>query len=169
MPASQGLPGGPRGTALPHPSCCPQPRLPPCLGSVPCNASESLKPLRPALPPFQGVRVSSRLTASSLSLVHGSAGRCQPRRAGHACTPLVTAGEIHEIQTARKINLSFIFMMVMQQPSAAAFALQLHLSIATRSQLPTPRWAGAVLAGGSVQPAHPLTSPWTHCLAGRIL
>lgn len=93
---------------------------------------------------------------------HGSAGSCQPRHAGHACAPLVTAGEIHEIQTARKINLSFIFMMVMQQPSAAAFALQLHLSIAARSQLPAPRGAG-----GSVQPVRRLRSPQTHPPCGK--
>lgn len=72
---------------------------------------------------------------------------------------LVTAGEIHEIQTARKINLSFIFMMVMQQPSTAAFALQLHPSIAARSPLPAPR---RVLRPACPSPTEPSDSSWQH-------
>lgn len=149
--------------------CCASPSLPLAPASpgsppelCPHNASGSPKPLRPALPPFQGAHVSSRLTAISLSLAPRSTGGCQPCHTDRARTPLVTAGDIHEIQTAWKINLSFIFLLVMQQPSAAAFALQLHLSILGHCRLPAPRGAGAAL-----QVVHRPRSPWTHLPCGE--
>lgn len=128
----------------------------------PHNASENLKPLRPALSLFQCARVSSHLTAVFLSLAPRSTAGCQPCHTDHARALLVTAGDIHENQTAWKINFSFIFLLVMQQPSAAAFALQLHLSILGHSWLPGPRGAGAVL-----QVVHLSRSPWTHLPCGK--
>jgi len=144
---------GERGVlCLPIPPHHPRPRPAPCLWSVPRNTSESLKPLRPTLPTLRGARVCSRPAAASLSRAQGSAGGCQPRRAGRAHAPLVAAAEIQQIQTTRKINPSFMFLMATRQPGAFAFAVRLHPSIAARSRLPAPRGAGAGQPGATSRP-----------------
>lgn len=146
MPVSRGFPPVHGAPHFPIP-----PSIPNHASLPACGLSPQGQPEPPTC--FAPISGCPSLRAPPCCLPLGGAGQ-QGEVSALPCWPclrsLVTAGEIHEIQTARKINLSFIFMMVMQQPSAAAFALQLHPSIAARFPLPTPRRCSLSIAHGAL-------------------